>query len=123
MKKKSFIVGIVLTVIAAALCIFGSILVLDTIDAIKVNDKSGLGAIFTIPLAMITYALQAVLNLIAIGLFIGCFKSELRGVKISAIVLVAVNAAMILLSVALIVALTNASPSDSAKIVSAIARL
>lgn len=122
MKKTSFIVGAVLTVLSAACCIFGGILVIDTIDAIKANTGEALGAIITIPISFIAFGLQTVLGLIAIGLFIGCVKSELRGIKIAAIVCLVICAALILLSVALIIALTNASASNAANLLSVILR-
>lgn len=124
MKKKSlFVAGIVLTVIAAACCALGGIIVIDTIKALKSNTGEALGALITIPVSILIYAVQAVLCLIAIGLFIGCVKSNVGGIKTAAIVFAAINAAMILLSVVLFIVMANANASNSEAVTAVIARI
>ena len=88
--------GVVLTVIAVAGCVFGTSLCVGFIG--KEPSTNDLALILVVPLTIIAYGAQAISSIVAVCCFAGYYKCEKKGYKISSIVLSVMTVLMLALS-------------------------
>lgn len=104
-KKARFIVGVVLTVIAVAGCVFGTSLCVGFIG--KEPSTNDLALILVIPLTIIAYGAQAISSIVAVCCIAGYYKCEKKGYKIASIVLSVLIVLMIALSATVFILLVK----------------
>ena len=104
-KKARFIVGVVLTVIAVAGCVFGTSLCVGFIG--KEPSTNDLALILVVPLTIIAYGAQAISSIVAVCCFAGYYKCGKKGYKIASIVLSVLIALMLALSATVFILLSK----------------
>lgn len=104
-KKARFIVGVVLTVIAVAGCVFGTSLCVGFIG--KEPSTNDLALILVVPLTIIAYGAQAISSIVAVCCIAGYYKCEKKGYKITSIVLSLLIVLMIALSATVFILLVK----------------
>ncbi len=116
MKKANFIVGTVFFVISVLSCVFGNILIIESIPLINANNGQGLALIVTLPVALILYGAQLVSGLVAFGCYGGCWTSQSKTIKVLSIVFSALVGAMVAFSAIAFAVLLAKSGNSSAAV-------
>lgn len=114
MKKANFIVGTVFFVISTLCCVFGNILILESIPLVNAENGQGLALIVTVPVALILCGAQLVSGLVAFGCYGGCWTSQSKTIKVLSIIFSALVGATVAFSAIAFAVLFAKSGSSSA---------
>lgn len=73
---KKFVTGIIFFIITIVACIFTTYILVDALRIQGGNSAEGLALIITLPLALISFAIQVISGIISEGFLFSYFKSE-----------------------------------------------
>lgn len=73
---KKFVIGVIFFVTTIVACIFTTYILVDALRIQGENSAEGLALIVTLPLALISFAIQVISGMISGGLLFSYFKRE-----------------------------------------------
>ena len=73
---KKFVVGIIFFTITMVACVFTTYILVDALRIQGENSAEGIALIVTLPLALISFAVQVISGMISGGLLFSYFKRE-----------------------------------------------
>lgn len=73
---KKFVIGIIFFMTTIVACIFTTYILVDALRIQEGNSAEGLALIVTLPLALISFAIQVISGMISGGLLFSYFKRE-----------------------------------------------
>ena len=73
---KKFVIGVIFFVTTIVACIFTTYILVDALRIQGGNSAEGLALIVTLPLALISFAIQVISGMISGGLLFSYFKRE-----------------------------------------------
>ena len=73
---KKFVIGVIFFIATIVACIFTTYILVDALRIQGGNSAEGLALIVTLPLALISFAIQVISGMISGGLLFSYFKRE-----------------------------------------------